>query len=134
MECPPSDAPLGCSNHGSNTLLNLDALFAEGTPLSLDPHQRVLGQLLPAAGLLFSSKRGSRAPRWVCIRRTAFRSCLVTIVSGNSSARGDTCGQPGNLTDTAEGHLGASTTTAAGMNRPGVIVWFQLSTHRHEVP
>lgn len=42
MECPPSDAPLGCSTHGSNTLLNLDALFAEGTPFSLDPHQGVL--------------------------------------------------------------------------------------------
>lgn len=69
MECPPSDAPLGCSNHGSNTLLNLDALFAEGTPLILDPHQRVLrqhvtslGQLLPAAGLLFSSNEAAEHP------------------------------------------------------------------------
>jgi hypothetical protein len=62
MECPPSDAPLGCSNHGSNTLLNLDALFAEGTHVILDPHQAgtegacgLWGQLPRAAGLLFPS-------------------------------------------------------------------------------
>jgi len=74
MECPADDPQLSSAQHGSNALLNLDALFAEGTYewflVPFRPGVLVLGSTAPAkmlclAALVYAARA---APCWVVYR------------------------------------------------------------------